>query len=254
VISVDQIEIFILIFMRIAAMVFMAPIFGSELIPVRLKASLAVVIAFLLFQWVKVLQPVPPLSLCDLALALSGEFALGASLGYMFSLIFSAVMLAGQVGGFQMGFGIANVIDPLSSNQLSVISLFKNVIALLVFLSINAHHWILWILAESFDRIPLMNFFLSANHVERIIQLVGQMFLIAIKIAAPFMAVSLFTSVAMGLIARTVPQINVFIVGFPLQIAVGLFALGVSLPFIISYLQGLFEGMGPEALNFFSLM
>jgi len=253
VISIDQIEIFILVFIRIAAMVFMAPLFSSQHIPMRLKAALAAVIAVLLFPWVMTFKPLPFHGLWDLAVGLSGEFALGAALGYIFSLIFSAVMLAGQVAGFQMGFGIVNVIDPMSSSELSVISVFKNLLALLIFLSINAHHWIIWIMAESFEKMPLMHFSLGGNHVEYILKLAGQMFLTSIKIAAPLIAVSLFTSVAMGLVARTVPQINVFIVGFPLQIAVGLFTFGVSLPFIISYLRGLFEGIGPEVLNFLSL-
>ncbi|MBW2307928.1 MAG: flagellar type III secretion system protein FliR [Deltaproteobacteria bacterium] len=253
-ITIAQIEMFVLVFIRIAAIVFMAPVFSSQNIPPRIKAGLSAVIALLLFQWVKVVRPTLPMNLCDLAVALIGEVALGAALGYMFSLIFAAVMLAGQVAGFQMGFGIVNIVDPMSSNQMSVIGLFKNIMALLLFLSINAHHWILWALAESFNKIPLMGFTMSGNHVEYLVQLTGQMFVMAVKIAAPIMAVSLFASVAMGLIARSVPQINVFIVGFPLKIAAGLFALGISLPFILSYLKDVFERRGTEVLHLFSLV
>jgi flagellar biosynthetic protein FliR len=116
--------------------------------------------------------------------------------------------------------------------------------ALLIFLTVNAHHWFLRALAESYRLVPPFGFQVSNSLMEQIVQLAGSMFVIGLKIGAPIIAVLLLTSIAFGLIARTVPQMNVFFVAMPLKIFIGLLFLGFSLPFLLSFLKQLFRGLG----------
>lgn len=242
-ISVGQIEIFFLVFIRIGALLFMAPIFGSPNVKIRVKIGLALCLTFLLHPVISLRPPEPIGSLWGLSVGLFGELLIGIVIGFMIGLIFEAVKLAGQLVGFQMGFGIVNIIDPVAGGQYSVIAQLMNIIAFLFFLSINGHHIVLRTLVESFDAIPLLGFSFNTGILDKVIRLTGSMFGIAVKIGAPIIAISLFTTVALGLVARTVPQINVFIVGFPIKIVVGLLGVGFSLPYITSLLQELFEGV-----------
>lgn len=248
-IPVEQIERFFLIFIRIGALLFMAPIFGSPNVQNRVKVGLAFVLAFLLCPVISYHGPGPIGSIWGLTVGLLGEIFIGIWIGFMIGLVFEAVRLSGQLVGFQMGFGVASIIDPVSGGQYSVIAQLKNIFAYLLFLSINGHHIVLRALAESFDVVPLLDFSFSSGLLDQIIRLTGSMFGIALKIGAPIIAISFFTSVALGLVARTVPQINVFIVGFPLKIAMGLVGVGIALPYIVSLLQELFEGIGTGALS-----
>jgi flagellar biosynthetic protein FliR len=242
-ISLEQIEIFFLVFIRIGALLFMAPIFGSSRVQIRVKTGLALIMTFLLLPAISYRGPEQIGSIWDLSVGLLGELLIGIVIGFMIGLIFEAVKLAGQLVGFQMGFGIVNIIDPVSGGQYSVIAQLVNIMALLIFLSIDGHHIVLHALSESFETIPLLGFSFSGGLLDQIIRLTGGMYSIALKIGAPIIAISLFASVALGLIARTVPQINVFIVGFPLKIAAGLLGVGFCLPYVATFLRELFSGI-----------
>ena len=138
---------------------------------------------------------------------------------------------------------IVNVIDPITSDQVTIIAQVKNIVATLIFLSVNAHHWFIQAIVSSFGVVPPMTFNFSPLLTQSILEQTNRMFIIALKIGAPLIAALLFTSVALGLIARTVPQVNIFIVGFPLKIAVGLIGLGLSLPIFSFFLRGIFTGI-----------
>ncbi len=149
---------------------------------------------------------------------------------------------------------IVNVIDPQTSAQVSIIAQFQNIITLLIFLIIDAHYWFILSIAKSFELIPLLGFCFTDSLMESIIRLSCNMFDIAAKLAAPIIAALLFTSVALGLIARTVPQMNIFIVGFPLKIAIGLLGVGFSLPLLSYMLRNLFQEMGENIMVLLRLM
>jgi len=155
---------------------------------------------------------------------------MGVALGFAVLLLFVGIQFAGQLVGLQMGFGIVNVIDPQSSNQVSIIGQYLNILAVLILLTTNGHHMILKGLVSSFDVVPLGGVELKASVAAKMIVLTSQAFIVAVKIAAPILLSLFLVSVALGILARTVPQMNVFIVGFPVQIAVGLTALIVALP------------------------
>lgn len=239
--SVEQFQSFLLVVVRVGAILMTAPIFGSKNLPVQLKVGLTLFITIIIFPILSSMDAVFPTHILSFGLAMATEVMIGAIIGFSARLIFSGIQLAGQLLGFQMGFAIVNVMDPVTSEQVTIIAQVKNIVAILVFLSINAHHWFIQAIVSSFSMVPPMSFNFSPQLMETILELTERMFIIAIKVGAPLIAALLFTSVALGLIARSVPQINIFIVGFPLKIAVGLIGLGLSLPIFCFFLRGIFD-------------
>ena len=171
---------------------------------------------------------------------------IGLIIGYASRLVFAGVQMAGHLVGFQMGFGIVNVIDPSTSSQVSVTSQFENILAMLIFLSINAHHWFLKGIVESFSLVPLLGFHFTGAVANIMVDIFKNVFIIGIKLGAPVIAALFFTTIALGLVARTVPQINVFIIGFPLQIGIGLLMMGLTMSFFNMAMKGAFIQMGND--------
>jgi len=224
------------------------PLFDSRNIPVLFKAGLSLSTSIILFSVVRP-DNIPFITkLIPFGIGMLGEIILGVIIGLSVRLIFAGIQLAGQLVGYQMGFGIVNVMDPQTSAQVSVIAQLKYLIAMLIFLAVNAHHWFLRALVESFRLVPPLDFQFNNSLLEQLMGVANNMFVIAIKIGAPMVVSLLLTSVSLGLVARTVPQINIFIVAFPLKIAVGLLFLGLSLPYLSSFLGGIFGHLGSDIL------
>jgi len=220
------------------------PVFDSKSIPLFFKIALAFTTSMALFP----ILELEPLALITnffaMGVSVAGEILLGLVIGFSVKLIFAGIQLAGQLAGYQMGMALANVMDPSSSQQVPLLAQFNNLIALLIFITINAHYWFIRALAHSFQLVPPLNVNFSGSLMEHLIKMSGNMFVIGIQIGAPVIAALLITSVAFGLIARTVPQMNVFIVAMPLKIGVGLLFLGFSLPYFSAFLEKIFNGLG----------
>ncbi len=227
-ITVEQIETFVIILLRVSSIVATMPVLGNRTVPARVKGGLSLMIAFLLFPFVELHISSP--DILTLVSKMAGEIMIGITIGLAGRLIFAGVQLAGQLAGFQMGFAIVNVFDPISSAQVSIIAQFQYLLAMLIFLAIDAHHVFLYAIAESYRIVPAFDFHFSGGLMQSIVDLSKNMFVVAIKIGAPVIAMLLMISIGFGLIARTVPQINILIVGFPVKIAVGLICIGLSLP------------------------
>jgi flagellar biosynthesis protein FliR len=226
----EQFHIFLLVLLRVSALLVVAPIFGHRLYPARAKVGMAFMISLVIFPSVADTVLNVPEGFLPYALVLAREVLMGVVLGFAVLLLFMGIQFAGQLAGLQMGFGIVNVIDPQSQDQISIIGQFLNILAILLILSLDGHHIILNGLMASFDTVPLGGVVLKASIVQKMIVLTSELFTVAIKISAPILISLFLVSVAMGVLARTVPQMNVFIVGFPVQLAVGLFVLVASLP------------------------
>jgi len=222
------------------------PIFDSRGIPLLFKIALAFATGIVLFPLLK-LDAVPLVSdSFTLGISVAGEIFFGLAIGFSVKLIFAGIQLAGQLAGYQMGLAIANVMDPATSEQVPLLAQFNNLIGLLVFLSINAHHWFFKALEESFRLIPPLNASFSSSLLEHLVQLSGNMFVIALQVGAPVIAAMLLTSVAFGLVARTVPQMNVFVVAMPLKVGVGLLFVGFGLPYFSVFLKNIFSDIGQD--------
>lgn len=247
-ILLPQLQIFFLIFLRVGAIMMFIPVFDSRNIPVLFKAGLAFSVSILLFPILK-LDNIPFItSAIPFGIGVIGEVMMGAVIGLSVRLIFAGIQLAGQLAGFQMGLAIANVMDPVTSAQVSIIAQLNNLMAMLIFLTINAHHMFLRALAESFRLIPPFDVQFSNSLIEHLISLSGNMFIIAIKVGAPVIVALLLTNVAFGLIARTVPQMNIFLVAMPIQIVVGLLFLAFALPYLLLFFRQIFNESGRDIL------
>lgn len=235
-------------------MIITIPILGDRIVPFRIKAGLSLLITLLIFPFVQTAAWRLSADVFSLVFRMAGEIMIGVMIGFIGRLIFDGIQLAGQLIGFQMGFSIVNVIDPVNNEQVSIIAQFQYLIAMLVFLIMNGHHIFLYAIAESFRIIPPLGFHFSGELMQLVVVFVKNMLDVAIKTGAPIIAVLLFTSVGMGLIARTVPQINIFIVGFPLQIAIGLISVGVTLPIFVRVLGSYFSHLEGEIISLLRLM
>lgn len=247
-ISLPQLQLFFLVFLRVGAILMSIPVFDSKSVPLFFKIALAFTTSMALFPLLE-LAPLPVLNnIFAMGVSVAGEILLGLVIGFSVKLIFAGIQLAGQLAGYQMGMALANVMDPSSSQQVPLLAQFNNLIGLLIFITINAHYWFIKALAHSFQLVPPLSVNFSRSLIEHLIKMSGNMFVIGIQIGAPVIAALLITSVAFGLIARTVPQMNVFIVAMPLKIGIGLLFLGLSLPYFSAFLVKIFNGLGQNII------
>ena len=247
-ISLPQLQLFFFVFLRIGAILMSMPVFESNTMPHLFKIALAFAASLILFPILK-LNPMPMTgSIFALIIGAAKEILLGLAIGFSVKFIFAGVQLAGQLAGYQMGLAIAQVLDPADSEQIPLLAQFNNLVALLIFLSINAHYWFIKALALSYRIVPPLSAHFGSAFGDQLIQLGGNIFVIAIQVGAPVIVVLLVTSAAFGLVARTVPQMNVFIVAMPLKIGVGLIFLGYSLPYFAAFLKKIFNGLGEHIL------
>lgn len=257
-INPEQALLFTFLFLRVGAILIMIPVIGERTVPPRVKAGLAVLISLLLFPAVQMKLPDlhsdSEAQILVLVLAMCSEVLIGIVIGFAAKIIFAGIQFAGQMIGIQIGFSIVNVIDPISSAQVSIISEFQYLVALLVYLALDAHHTFIIAIADSYRFVPPFAYHFSGSLMQHILVFSKELFVTAVKISAPVMAVLFFTNAALGIVARTVPQINIFIVAFPLQIAAGLTILALMSPFFVRLVQGMLARLGVEVYTLLRLM
>jgi flagellar biosynthetic protein FliR len=246
---IQQFHLFLLILVRVAALMVAIPFIGGQRVPRQLKVGFVLFSSFILLPVVKVETDPQALDLLSLVSGMIGELMIGMVIGLATRLVFAAVELAGELMGFQIGFGIVNVIDPLINIQMPVIAQFQALLATWVFFMVDAHHDMIRAIVVSFQYIPPLGFHLEDWTVQALLHLAGGMFALAIKIAAPLMVTLLLTNVALGVMARAAPQMNVFLLSFPLTISLGLLILGLSLPWFVILLQKAFSFLSGDVLG-----
>jgi len=236
---------FLLVLMRSAALILTLPFLGSDNLPTLLKAGLCLALAVFLLPVVEIDASRVPRNLWNFVLLGTGEVMIGAILGLAVHLLLTSVQIMGQLAGFQMGFAVANVIDPIGGEQISVLAQFAYLMAILVFFAVGGLHWFIKALADSFVLVPPGQFGMSASLYKQMMKLAGDMFSLAVRLGAPVIGALLFTQVILGILAKTVPQMNILIVGFPLTISVGLFFLAMTMTMMLPAMGNLFRNLGP---------
>lgn len=244
----------LLIFLRVAGILFSAPILDTATIPALFKVGLGLAVSVLLLPVVETVVSVKDLGLMAFVIGVVSEIAIGVTIGLSAKLLFTGIQLAGQIAGYQMGFAVANVVDPATSTQIPILAQFYNLTAMLVFLAINAHHMFFMALVDSYTILPPLGLHFNPQLVEMIMQLAANMFVVAIKVGAPLIAVMLVVSVGMGLIARTVPQIHIFIVAMPLKILIGMAFMIIVAPYLTAFLIDLFSSYQVTLFDLIRLM
>ena len=242
-VSYQEFKSFFLILIRISVILFMFPIFSSRLIPVLAKAGLAFIITIILFPVINNKMVEFSDTLWGMVQLMITEFIIGMILALLVQMFFEGIRMMGQLVGFQTGFAITNILDPQSGMQVSILSNMAYLVAMTLFLILNGHHILLSAMRESFEIINVGSLNLNGQIFQKIIDTSADMFVIAIKIGAPAIAVLLFTKVAFGLITKLIPQMNIMIVAFPVQIVIGLIFFGISLHVLLRFMERYVGGL-----------
>jgi len=171
------------------------------------------------------------------------SLVVGLLLGFTLNLVFTAVRFAGSVAGMQIGFAIVNSFDPQSGAQVSVVSQFYYLLAVLLFFVTGAHHILVEAMFHSCTAVPPFGNLNAAGGAWYLLEQFGSVFVIGLRMAAPVVLVLLLVSASMGVVVKTVPQLNVLVVGFPIKIAVGLIVLGLSLVFFRTLAVSMMTGL-----------
>lgn len=224
-------------FARILALLATAPLTGNAQVPAAVKIGLSIMITTVIAPTLSI-PDVDPGSGAGLLL-LAREVALGIAMGMAMRVVFSGVAAAGDVIGLQMGLGFAQFYDPQSNGQVPVLGQFIGLLATLTFLSLNGHLVMISTLVESFQAAPLDA--AAGSPWLLIAQSGGMVLRAAVLLSLPLIATLLVVNAALGVLARSAPQLNIFAIGFPITMIVGFFVLMLSLPYCVPAFEKLFE-------------
>lgn len=224
---------------RILGLLMVAPVFGHRSVPRRVKIGLGIFIALIISP---TLPPMPDVGLGSWygLLILVQQFLIGIAIGFIMRIVFAAVDAAGEIIGLQMGLGFASFFDPQSAGQTLVIGRFLNMLAMLIFLAVNAHLLMLGVLVESFQILPVSTQPLAGAGFYNVAAFGSTLFAVGLQLALPLIAVLLMTNLALGILTRSAPQLNIFAIGFPITLGVGLIMLDLTLPFFAPQFESAF--------------
>ena len=252
--EVEVVKVFLLVMLRIGGMIATAPILGSNSFPVVGKIGLTALTAALVTPSIAALHQGIPSDGLSFALMGACELAVGMVIGSIMTLVFGAIQIGGQILDMQSGFGMMNVFNPAMETQFPIFGFFLFILAVLFLLLTNGHHLMLRAVISTFDRIPLGGIVLRPRLMWEVSQFGRAMFCDGLMIAAPVGGALLLAYIVMGLIGRVIPQIQLFVVGFPLTIALSLLVVALSLHVYIYVLDGMFRRMFEDVATVISGM
>lgn len=249
----EKFVIFMLVFIRTVSMFATAPLYGNSSIPAQVKVWAAAAVAFLLFPLVAASAGTVPMDLGSLIVLGVEEAIVGSAIGFTMSLVFMGIDYSGEILGIEMGLSISSLIDQQSGVNVAVIGQFEAIVAVFIFLILNGHLYLLQALQMSYTAVPISGLKLTGSAVNLFVGLSGMVFVTAIKIGAPVIVSLFLADVVLGIMSRMVPQVNVFFVGMPITVGVGVVLLIASLPFFVlvfSKLLNTFEEQTVQLLRF----
>ncbi|MDC0335455.1 flagellar biosynthetic protein FliR [Pseudodesulfovibrio sp.] len=226
---------FYLTLIRISVILFLLPFFGGNSIPKNVKAALSLVLALALWPQLSFPAELLPAHPLGIALMIMGELIIGLILGLLVNFLFGAVQFGGQIIGFQMGFAMVNVVDPITGVSNAVTAHFLYMCTMLTFLVLNGHLFLLSAVGMSFEYIPPGSILITPGLANHILEFSNLMFTLAIRIAAPVMSALFLVDLSLALISRAAPQMHVLVLGFPVKISVGFFFLGFIFSIMSTY-------------------
>ncbi|REE94431.1 flagellar biosynthetic protein FliR [Paenibacillus taihuensis] len=248
--------IFLLVFCRITAFFVVAPVFSTRNVPNMFKLGFCFFISLLVFLTYGLKQMIVPDA--EYILAIIREILAGVLLGFTAYLFFTIINTAGSFIDMQIGFSMANVLDPMTGVSAPLLGNFKGMIATLVFLSINGHHYLLSALLQSYEWIPISNSLFAHVHSGSVSTFLTtklvQAFMLALQMSAPLVVAMFLTDVGLGFLARTAPQYNVFVIGIPIKLLVGFLMLSVLMPGLVVLYEHIFDQMFSAMQKLFSIL
>ena len=239
---------------RVATVVAVYPLFGHNSVPAATKVGLSLLLTVLLYPSLRGIHAELPLQVVPLLLVLTREVLVGLAIGFVAAMLFAGVELGGTMVGMQMGLAIVTTMDPQTREQASLIGQAQQLVALLLFLVIDGHHFLLRALYHSFDMVPILGGSYNGGLVEKVVRMAGAIFASGVRIGAPSIVALLLTSVALGVLARTVPQMNVFFAALPANIAIGLLVLALSMPVFAVAFRRLYAELQLDLVALMKLM
>lgn len=246
--------IVLFIFLRIAAMIFSAPVFAHNSIPVLAKIFLALVIAYITFLTIDKSKINVDLNLVTLIIYSIREIITGLIMGYVMNFIFWGVSYAGTYIGFDMGLMLAEVLNPMEEIQNNIIGEVFYYTTILIFLLINGHHYVISGVVASFQVIPIGKYVVTASVHQLLIKYSFVVFLVAIKIASPIIVSFFLIHLAESIIARVIPSIQIIFVSQPLKSGLGIFLIIVLIPFYVYAIKNLLQGYESNLLELIRAM
>lgn len=230
---------------RILALVAAAPVFGNTGVPMLIKTTLGVTLAAIVAPTLPPVPIVDPTSWAGI-LILGQELLIGAAMGFAMRLVFAAVEFAGEVASSSMGLSFATFFDPTSAGRSSAIGQFLALVATMAFLAVNAHLVLVEALVESFFTLPISTTPMSLGAPLEMVRWGSRIFSAGLQLSMPIVAALLITNIALAILTRAAPQLNLFGIGFPITLGAGFLVISLTLPYLGTPLQNLFN-QGIEA-------
>lgn len=239
-----QIAAFLLVLTRTSGIFFVSPFFGSMNIPVQIRAASAIAMAILIFPvLLEEMIIETPATVAMFAVLVIQELFVGWLIGFVGYVVLAAITMSGKIMDMQVGFTIAQVMDPTSNEQSPLIGSFLYNMTIIYFLAVNGHHMIIAALVESFRAVPFNAVTWHGAMADFMGDITNGIFLVGMKIAMPVTFSVLITNVGMGILARTMPQMNIFVIGVPMHLMIGTAMLALLMPFYILFLDVMFDDM-----------
>lgn len=235
----NGVGLFLIAMVRFSGFFLNIPVFSDNMTPTRVKAGICALCSILLLPHLIATQTLPNLSIVGYGIMAVKELALGFVLGFIVTFISGALRLGGSIIGMQIGFSFAQVADPASNQSVGIISEIFQLISYCLFLTLNGHLIILKSFADSFQMVPPAGLLLTGGIIQEILLYSKMLFVCGLQISMPIIAVVLIGDVALGIIARTVPKMNIFQLGFVIKIIGGFLVIYLFIDSLGDVIQGL---------------
>ena len=245
---VNFFQIYLLIMVRFVAILMVAPLFSSNVIPNTIKMALAFIATAAIFPLVANINVQAAPTFVEYFLTLVNEALIGILIGFLMSIIFTAYQVMANFLEIQMGFGISETVDPVSQVTVPVLGQLQSLVVVLLFIAIDGPSWVIRTLFYSFKAMPVLSdaskaVFTSSfsGVIDRMIYYMSSLFSVALSLSLPIMLTLFLLSLSLGLLAKAAPQMNILMLGFPMQIAVGVAAYYILIPVLVSNFMKVLE-------------
>lgn len=245
--TVEHLEFYLLILIRIASFVVSAPIYSYQTIPMKVKLALSLVLSLVAIQTVPVVE-LEYVGIIGYSVLVMKESVVGLILGFMCNICIYIVSFAGHLIDMEIGLSMANMFDPLTRIQVSVTGNIYNYLVMLVMVVTNMHHYVLRAILDTFRYFNIGQAVFSGNLVEIAVQFMANYFMIGFRIILPVFACMLIINVVLGVLSRAAPQMNMFVVGLQVKVLVGILVLMIILPTLPTVTEFVFDHM-QEVVN-----
>ncbi|NOX25312.1 MAG: flagellar biosynthetic protein FliR [Deltaproteobacteria bacterium] len=242
--TLSQVFSLLVIMARVGPLIFLMPIIGSSSVPTQVKVLATLTTSLVLLPVLHISATQLPRSVVGLVIFVGSEITIGAILALFARMVLAALEIAGQVVSISMGMGMAGALSPQFGTQVSLVGNLWSIVAILVFLAIDGHHIFIRTMVDSFVWLPPGTIHITGATFRGMMRGASHMFVLSIQIMAPAGVALFLANVAMGIIAKTVPQVPIMIVGMPMNIAIGFIFIALSMSYLLPLLISNFAALG----------